>query len=157
MPVLHGWRLIQPQHLKTAFDGEGASINGGRWNHIGFPAVYTGVCASVTVVEVFVHLEIAELQKAPFSIISFSLNVPAFTRIDRSSLPENWRKDPPPQSIPDMGTKWLQEAKTPVLIVPSATVPQDDMYVLNPKHPELKITIESTESFLFDPRMADKQ
>ena len=41
--------------------------------------------------------------------------------------------------------------------MPSATVPQDDIYVLNPRHPELKITIDSTESFLFDPGMADKQ
>ena len=153
MPEIHGWRLTQPQHAEDAFNGEGASIYGGRWNHIGFPAVYAGSCASVTVMEVLVHFEISFLQRSAFSIIFFTLTIPSVTQIDRFSLPKNWRNDPPPHEITDMGTKWLQRAETPVLIVPSATVPQDNIYVLNPRHPNLKIRIERVENFCLDSRL----
>jgi RES domain-containing protein len=54
-----------------------------------------------------------------------------------------------------MGTNWLKEAKTPVLIVPCTTVPQDDIYVLNPRHPNLDLTINKVESFSYDPRITD--
>ena len=132
---------------------QGASENGGRWNHIGFPAVYAGICASATVIEVLVHHEALFLQVAPLTIISFTVKVSACTEITPSQLPEDWREDPPPREIPDMGTEWLKKAETPVLIVPSATVPQDDMLVLNPRHPDLDIENIRPETYTFDPRL----
>ncbi|MDZ7760196.1 MAG: RES domain-containing protein [Desulfovermiculus sp.] len=156
MHELHGWRLIHPNNLETAFTGKGSGENGGRWNHIGFPAVYTGACASVSVIEVLVHFELSDLQAIPFSIIHFTVKVPALTRIERSAMPDDWQTDPPPKTLLDMGTKWLKEAKTPVLIVPCTTVPQDDTYVLNPRHPDLDLTINRVESFSYDPRITGK-
>jgi RES domain-containing protein len=88
-------------------------------------------------------------------MIQFTVKVPSFTRIDRSVLPHDWQTDPPPKNLLDMGTNWLKEAKTPVLIVPCTTVPQDDIYVLNPRHPNLDLTINKVESFSYDPRITD--
>lgn len=132
---------------------QGASENGGRWNHIGFPAVYAGICASATVIEVLVHHEALFLQVVPLTIISFTVKVSAATKIDPSQLPKSWREDPPPREIPDMGTDWLKKAETPVLIAPSATVPQDDILVLNPRHPDLQIENIKPETYAFDPRL----
>ena len=36
--------------------GKGAELNGGRWNEIGVPVLYTGANLAVSATEYFVHL-----------------------------------------------------------------------------------------------------
>jgi len=38
--MLIAWRIVQAQHITSAYDGEGARRYGGRWNHKGVPMVY---------------------------------------------------------------------------------------------------------------------
>ena len=53
-----------------------------------------------------------------------------------------------------MGSRWAQEGKTPILSVPSAVVPQERNYLLNPAHAEFqKITVGKPEPFSLDLRM----
>jgi len=53
-----------------------------------------------------------------------------------------------------MGTDWARKARTAVLSVPSAVVPEDRNYVLNPAHPDFrKIRAGKPQPFSFDPRM----
>ena len=50
--------------------------------------------------------------------------------------------------------RWLNEKRTAVLVVPSAVVPQENNYLLNPEHPDFeKIAITTPEPFTFDSRM----
>jgi len=71
-----------------------------------------------------------------------------------SGLPANWRRYPPPEALAELGTRWARDLKSPVLAVPSAVIPQELNYVLNPVHPDFKrIRVGNPEAFRFDPRL----
>jgi RES domain-containing protein len=56
-----------------------------------------------------------------------------------------------------IGTDWLSEMSSLVLIVPSAINSLDKNLLLNPEHPEMKnLNIEIGRPFQFDPRMFGK-
>ena len=67
-------RICKTRHLATALSGEGARLNGGRWNSPGLPAVYTSSSLSLATLEVLVHLEDPELLANLFSW--FPLEIP---------------------------------------------------------------------------------
>lgn len=53
----------------------------------------------------------------------------------------------------DIGTDWANELTTAVLSVPSAVIPRERNYILNPAHPDFaRIQFSSPESFYFDER-----
>lgn len=47
------WRLIGPKWQARPFSGEGARINGGRWNAIGEPALYLATDPATAVAEFY--------------------------------------------------------------------------------------------------------
>jgi len=153
MPEIRGWRLVLEEHRDQAFQGIGASKFGGRWNHKGYPAVYAGRSASLTVLEVFVHGALDRLATKRFLIIGFTLDIPQYTQLYLQDLPAGWRQSPPPRSTRDLGTGWLKSGESPALVVPSAVVPQDASLVVNPRHPDLRIMDVQAESFVFDSRL----
>jgi RES domain-containing protein len=52
------------------------------------------------------------------------------------------------------GSKWLRAGRTAVLEVPSAIVPSEKNYLINPGHPEFrKLRVGRPLPFVFDPRM----
>jgi len=76
------------------------------------------------------------------------------TRLDPSELPRNWRRYPAPEAMADLGTRWARTGETAVLIVPSAVIPAESNYLINPRHPDFaKIRVARPERFGFDPRM----
>ena len=76
------------------------------------------------------------------------------TRIRPAQLPTNWRRYPAPAALADLGTRWARGRKTAILAVPSAVIPSDLNYLLNPLHPAFKqIRFGEKTPFQFDPRM----
>lgn len=59
--VITAWRIVKARSAPTAFDGEGAGLDGGRWNSPGSAVVYTGGSAALAALEVLVHLGRAAL------------------------------------------------------------------------------------------------
>jgi RES domain-containing protein len=73
---------------------------------------------------------------------------------DQESLPPDWEEDPAPASLRDLGTNWLVSKASAVARVPSAIVPTEYNYLLNPEHPDFGlITMEEPIPFVFDRRM----
>jgi len=71
-----------------------------------------------------------------------------------AELPASWRSYPPPEALADLGTRWARELKSPVLAVPSAVIPQELNYLLNPLHADCKrVRAGKPEAFRFDPRL----
>ncbi len=71
-----------------------------------------------------------------------------------SQLGRDWRDDPAPERLAELGTRWLREGKTAVLAVPSAVIPREGNYLLNPLHSAFRnARIGRPERFAFDPRM----
>jgi RES domain-containing protein len=149
---LQVWRLCRKKNL--AFDGEGSRLAGGRWNRRGTAVVYTSATLSLAVLEYFVNLPVAA---APQDLVAIATEVPKdlpISSVEEAALPRGWRKYPTPEALAEIGTRWVEERKTPILAVPSAVVPQEKNYLLNPAHPLFhEIRIGKPEPLSLDSRM----
>ena len=146
------WRLCRKKH--AAFDGEGARAAGGRWNRRGTAVVYTSATLSLAVLEYFVNLPAAA---APPDLVAVSAELTAdipMSSLNLGDLPRGWRKYPAPDALADLGKRWAEEGKTAILAVPSAVVPQEMNYLLNPAHPRFReIRTGKPEPLSLDSRM----
>ena len=53
-----------------------------------------------------------------------------------------------------IGDRWIREARSAVLELPSVIIPGEVNYLLNPAHPDFrKIIIRRAVPFAFDPRL----
>ena len=69
-------------------------------------------------------------------------------------LPNDWRAEPPPVSTRGMGDRWVRRARSPILQVPSAIIPEEFNLLLNPAHPQFReILIGKPTDFAFDRRL----
>jgi len=146
------WRLSKSKYVPSAWDGEGARKSGGRWNGVGVPVVYTSATLSLTLVETLVHLPAGVLPA--FSAIPIRFDESLVVALPADELPLNWKDHPPPPETQAIGDRWVCDAKSPVLRVPSVVVPHEFNYVLNPVHPDFgQISIGAAIPFPFDPRI----
>jgi RES domain-containing protein len=146
------WRICSRRYQR--FDGEGARLYGGRWNHAGTSVVYTSASLALAALELFVHVDVDLL---PNDLVAIAVEVTerlAVETVKASSLPKNWRRYPAAESLRDIGTTWAAKGSTAILAVPSAIIPEERNYLLNPAHREFKrIRLRKPISFHFDPRM----
>ena len=148
------WRLCRARHAATAFDGEGARLHGGRWNHKGVPVVYTSATLSLAALEVLVHHHVPI---PPQEFVALSAEIPARLKLETlhvQDLPANWQADPAPVRLQDIGSAWLQRASSLLLAVPSALIEQEFNYLINPRHPDFaRLKIGTPNAFPFDGRL----
>lgn len=150
--MIRCWRLIKEKHASTAFSGIGARLAGGRWNLAGDAAVYVSGTLSLAALELFVHL--GPRSTAAFGLVSIPVEILEELISEPPNLPKNWRAQPPPSTTKTLGSEWLRSGESCVLKVPSAIVPVENNFVLNPAHPDFSvIRIGEEEPFSFDPRM----
>jgi RES domain-containing protein len=75
-------------------------------------------------------------------------------RIDPASLPADWRDISGRGELQPIGAKWSQTRTSAVLAVPSAVVPAEFNYLLNPDHPDfVHVEIGAREAWSTDPRL----
>jgi RES domain-containing protein len=150
------WRIANAAH--AAFDGEGARRYGSRWTRKGLPVVFASATLSLAALERFVHTD-PDLE--PIDLLALSVELAASVAIDTveiAELPRDWRAYPAPSSLGAIGERWLRAARTAALSVPSAVIPHERNYILNPVHGEFaKLTTRTAEPFSFDPRMWKKE
>jgi RES domain-containing protein len=147
------WRLCRAQFSPSAFDGEGAKLYGGRWNHKGQPMAYCSATLSLAVLEVLAH------HRAPIPPQDFAA-IPAVIQhglkietIHASDLPTDWRDDPAPVRLQEIGSDWLRRLSSLALAVPSVIVPLEFNYLINPRHADFaQLVIGPPQTFHFDPR-----
>ena len=147
------WRLCSAKFGASAFSGEGAELYGGRWSPPGIRIAYCAESRALAVVEVLAN---AEEQDRLFALkwLFVSAEVPPDLVEKPVRFPDNWRHYPHPRDTQLIGAAWAREQRTPVLRVPSAVVPGEFNYLLNPAHPAFaKIKIGQPEPFSFDPRL----
>ncbi|MGF1571714.1 MAG: RES family NAD+ phosphorylase [Sumerlaeia bacterium] len=146
------WRIVNKAYQSKAFDGEGAYRFGGRWNRKGIRMVYTSATLSLAALELLVHINPA----IKFELVRFKLEFDEnlIEKTSLQTLPKNWRAHPPSTATQDFGSRWVKENRSPVLAVPSAIIPEELNYLLNPLHPDfMKIRIGKSVDFTFDSRM----
>ena len=150
--MLTVWRLVTARFVDTAFSGEGARRYSGRWNHRGVPVVYTAGSQSLAMLEMLVQ---DQPLRARYVVIP--AEIPAdmkIERVDFDRLPPDWRDHPAPERLRTIGTEWAARLSSAVLAVPSAIVPAETNYLLNPKHPAFsKIVIGEPQELITDLRL----
>ncbi len=146
------FRLCKERH--AALDGEGARLYGGRWNLAGTPLVYTSATLSLAVLEFFVNLDPS---LAPDDLVALGIDVPDSLRrrvVAASGLPRNWRRTPAPEALARLGTLWAESRESAVLQVPSAVVPAESNFLLNPAHRDFtRVRAVARERFVMDRRL----
>ncbi len=146
------WRIVKARHAATAFSGEGAAKNGGRWNSRGVPVVYASGTKSLAALESLVHLNPPVRFKYVAILIKF--HDALVQTVPPKSLPADWRAEPPSPASQRLGDAWVLAARSAVLAVPSVIVSGEPNFLLNPAHPDFKkISIAKPEKFSFDPRL----
>jgi RES domain-containing protein len=149
------WRICKAAHAATAFTGEGAILYPGRWHHPETPAVYCSESRALASLEQLVHLH---RNRLPPHFVCFEVEVPddlAISEVRIGDLPAEWHHQPAPPELRDIGTRWAELGETVVLEVPSAVVPGEHNFLLNPRHPDFRrLTISDPEPFEFDERLA---
>jgi RES domain-containing protein len=152
--VITAWRLIKARHAANAFNGEGARLEGGRWNPKGLPVVYFADHPALAALETFVHLKSAATK---INFLMFRIQIPdevSVLEVPVATLPTHWRDEPPTVGTMAFGEKWIREGKSAILKVPSVLIPAAANLILNPLHEDAgKVQINQGERFSFDPRM----
>jgi RES domain-containing protein len=151
--TLRAWRLVKRKYLAGAFSGEGARRFGGRWNSPGKPVVYTAEHASLAVLEILVHIPSSAL--LPFyRLIPVDFEPQLAETLGPEDLPRTWRQSPPPLRLQHLGDAWLAEKRSAVLKVPSAVLPVEWNFLLNPLHPDFgALRIGEPLQYLLDQRL----
>lgn len=146
------WRISARSYWK--FDGAGARIAGGRWNSPGYSLVYTSATVSLAALEFYVHLKRNRSVKGLILTSAEIHNDLRIEQVNAFDLPAGWRESPAPQDLQRIGDEWITKNLSAVLAVPSAVIPQENNYLLNPTHPNFKrIQINKPEPFSFDLRI----
>ena len=145
------WRLAAEKHVSVAFSGEGARLYGGRWNRKGAAVVYTAATRSLAILEMLVQADPLPKYMAVPATLPAGLPLAA---LDEDSLPPDWRGMPAPESLRSLGSAWISAGETCALRVPSAVVPAESNFLLNPAHPDFgKISIGAPERLFMDRRL----
>jgi len=131
MPTV--WRIVKRRHADSAFDGRGAQRFGGRWNSPGRRAVYVSASKSLATLELLVHLDVA--QPLP-GLVAFAFDVDdrLVEHLPLRRLPRTWRTAAGLVDTQRLGDEWLTSGRALALAVPSAIVPEESNYLLNPAH-----------------------
>jgi RES domain-containing protein len=151
--TLTAWRIYKKRYASTAFTGEGAKIFGGRWNSPGHGVIYLAQSQALAALEMLVHLEAADALRH-YLVCPVTFDESLVSVIDAKTLPANWRRDPAPAKLHMIGDEWIESKPSAVLQVPSAIVPHERNFLLNPAHPDfVKVGIGKGQPFRFDRRL----
>lgn len=137
---------------KDDLTGTGAKLYGGRWNSPGFPVVYTAENISLTVLEILVRVDKYSIP-VTYSLVKISFpDTATIIEIHEKKLKRNWEYDLGYTQW--MGDEFLKANEALIMKVPSAVVPEENNYLLNPGHPDFKkIKITETDAYHFDKRL----
>jgi RES domain-containing protein len=146
------YRISITKHAND-LSGEGARLNGGRWNNKLIPCTYTAESRALAVLEYTVNVNIDEIPRA-LSLVLIEIPDKNILKLNEANLPGNWKQSPTPSSTRQFGTSLLTAAKNAVIKIQSAVIPQEFNYILNPAHPDSKnFKILDIQDFVFDVRI----
>jgi RES domain-containing protein len=125
------WRVSRHKDLK----GIGGLRAPGRWHTAGKPTVYLAESPAGALLEVLVHTASNDI---PPDLTLLHVEGPdlAFPVLDVDKLPTDWNINL--NTTQDIGDKWLADASSVLLKVPSVIVPRTFNFLFNPLHPQAR-------------------
>ena len=129
---------------------------GGRWNSPGRRVVYVSETRALGTLEVLAGLQ-STSQIPDYVAFGVRFEGSLVTRLDMEELPDGWDAKPPTTKSQGIGDRWLDNATSAILKVPSVIVPAESNYLLNPAHPDFRtIEIAEAEDLDLDPRLFNR-
>jgi len=148
------YRVLRKKYAQAPFDGEGAFRYGGRWSSPGVRLSYTSEHQSLALLEYFVHLD---QDDPPADLVLASAEIPddlPRAQVNVSQLPANWRDAVAPPELTQIGDEFARRHEHCLLLVPSAIVPAEFNWLINPEHPDYaRLVVHSPEPVSYDTRM----
>jgi len=146
------FRLCKFKHSGD-LSGHGARISGGRWNSKGIPVIYASESVALCTAEIAVHIPLGMLS-VNYVLVTYELPDLTVLSIQLENLPERWNSYPHSSSTQQIGDKLLLNMESLILQVPSAVVPQESNFLINPIHKEINtVKILDVEPYIFDVRL----
>lgn len=147
------FRIVKAAWADTAMNGEGARINGGRWNPPGIPVVYLADSRALATLEILVHLG-RKAVSLDWRIITAEVPDGMLELTTSASMPVGWDALPSSLISRKIGADWARQGKKPAILLPSAVIPTENTLLLNVRHPEFQsLKFSKPERFLFDRRL----
>jgi len=148
---------LSKQIYATDLAGTGAYRAGGRWNSKGTALVYTAESRALCLAEVAVHLPVGIVPQ-DYTLVTLEIPDNSVAEITTDDLPPGWNAFPHSFATQQIGDHFVKSGKFLVLKVPSAVVPGDSNYLINPQHSEIsKVAfIGEPTPFPFDNRLFKK-
>jgi RES domain-containing protein len=140
----------------AAIDGSGGLFYPGRWHIAGYRVLYAAQYRSLAALEYLVHLSSAYFLNNKFVITTLSIpDVESVKVIDEKKLGDGWTNILNISKTQKIGTSFLEKANVLVLQVPSAIIPDEFNFIINPSHKAFsKCKIVDVQNFKFDTRLA---
>src|SRR6186713_2520811 len=97
---------ISKTRYANELSGEGARLNGGRWNNKLIPCIYTSESRALALLEYTVNVNIDEIPRA-LSFVLIEIPGKNILELTEKALPGNWKQSPAPTSTKQFGTRLL--------------------------------------------------
>lgn len=131
------FRISRKPFARYPLDGRGGLFASGRWHTPRRLVVYTSSSLALASLEVLVHCDI---DLVPADLVAIEILIPDDLRIKpipATKLPRNWRRYPVHRGVQSLGDAWLDSGSTCVLRVPSAVIPSESNFIVNPRHADM--------------------
>ena len=131
-----------------------ASGNAARWNSKGMSVIYTAGSRALACLENIVHRS-GEGNNDDYKIMIIEVpDTTIISEIKKVQLQKNWNEFSNYTYCRKFGDEWIRNCETLILKVPSAIIPEENNYLINPNHKDFKkVKLLKTESFAFDKRL----
>ncbi|RIV18638.1 RES domain-containing protein [Fibrisoma montanum] len=155
MPLVY--RIQKKQFVDSVLTGEGARLNGGRWNPPGTPLLYTSTTPELALLETLVHLDGTPIRDLP-PFVRISIEVPdAIEELLIAELPTGWNALKYPETLPFHLLPKLSSGYPALgFSLPSVVVKDSPSrnVLINPLHPLMsQVKIVDVLAHAFDERL----
>jgi len=97
------------------------------------------------------------MTELPEDFVVSAITIPDAVDIEtvaRRLLPRGWNRVSGSKAAKEFGKRWVKDARSAVLSVPSSIVANERLFVLNPAHPDFsQIRFGKPEPHVFDARL----
>ena len=148
------YRIAQELYADD-LSGNGAKLFGSRWNSEGNYAIYAASSRSLALLETLAHTPARILNEKVYLLITI-LAPDTITPlvIDVKKLSAGWDAPDIRAFTQKTGDKFLLAKKNLMLAVPSVLMPEENNFVLNPLHADIKkVKIVYRRRISFDKRV----
>lgn len=145
---------ITNEAYKNDISGNGAALFGSRWNTKGIHLLYTSQSISLSILESLVHLKRKDIPPSQYLLHIELPDEKEIAEISYKKIKKDWRKEL--EYTQWIGNHFIENKQSLLLKVPSAIVPQESNFLVNPLHVEFKkVKIIASELLDLDKRLTE--